>query len=313
MADHYDVAISFLSKDEPLAAQLCAALAPLRVFLYSKEQEEVAGREGVEAFREVFRYKSTLSVVLYRGGWGSKGFTGVEETAIQDRCLADGWGHLFFVRLDQATAPKWVPESRIYLDLRTFGMGDLVGAVKARLVELGVSLRLPTPAERAKRIAEEERFNAETVELLRQSAQPLYNACADLFSRVETRLVDVERDTGWTVDRDTDFREFVAFLHAATVQLFARWRETISGDSVLTVRLFEGRRLGPKSRSVGHRTFNEPRELSKWDLTLTRRPDVGFCWQNGKEVRVADDVADWVVNELLTARQAASKAEPGRP
>jgi hypothetical protein len=46
MPYEYDAAISFLARDEPLAWQVRDALAPLRVFVFSKAQEEVAGREG---------------------------------------------------------------------------------------------------------------------------------------------------------------------------------------------------------------------------------------------------------------------------
>jgi len=58
MAYDYDVAISFLSKDEPLALDIRERLAPLRVFVYPKAQEDVAGQEGVAAFRDVFRHRS---------------------------------------------------------------------------------------------------------------------------------------------------------------------------------------------------------------------------------------------------------------
>ena len=66
----------------------------LTCFVYSKRQEDLAGRDGVEAFREVFRHRNSLSVVLHREGWGETPWTRVEETAIRDRCLADGWRHL---------------------------------------------------------------------------------------------------------------------------------------------------------------------------------------------------------------------------
>jgi hypothetical protein len=69
MSYEYEVAISFLAPDEPLARQVAEALAPLRVFVYSKAQEAIAGREGVEAFREVFRHQAQVAVVLFRPRW----------------------------------------------------------------------------------------------------------------------------------------------------------------------------------------------------------------------------------------------------
>src|SRR5438105_10121982 len=66
----YDVAISFLSRDESLAREIAEQLAPLRVFVYSKAQGEVAGREGIATFRTVFRELARVALVLFRTGWG---------------------------------------------------------------------------------------------------------------------------------------------------------------------------------------------------------------------------------------------------
>jgi hypothetical protein len=44
----YDVAISFLSQDEPLAQSLYEELSKnLLVFVYSKKQEQLAGTDGL--------------------------------------------------------------------------------------------------------------------------------------------------------------------------------------------------------------------------------------------------------------------------
>ncbi len=67
----YDVAISFLFCDEPLALRLYDDLSPtLKVFVFSKQQESLAGTDGVEEFRDVFRTNSRLAVVLFRDSWG---------------------------------------------------------------------------------------------------------------------------------------------------------------------------------------------------------------------------------------------------
>ena len=53
---HYDVAISFLSSDEPFALELHDHLSPqLDVFVYWKKQESIAGTDGLATFRQVFR------------------------------------------------------------------------------------------------------------------------------------------------------------------------------------------------------------------------------------------------------------------
>jgi hypothetical protein len=63
---NYDVAISFLHRDEQLALELQSKLsANLSAFVYSKQQEQLAGTDGMESFRLAFRSQSRLSVVLY--------------------------------------------------------------------------------------------------------------------------------------------------------------------------------------------------------------------------------------------------------
>jgi hypothetical protein len=149
----YDVAISFLHRDEPLALELEAKLsANLKVFVYSKQQDQLAGGDGMESFREVFRDQSRLNVVLFRSGWGETRFTRVELAAIKDRCFNEGWDSLLFVMLDSNDKPPaWVPEENIRLDFSLYGFDQLIGAIKVRLEKLGGKLRKEDALTRAKR------------------------------------------------------------------------------------------------------------------------------------------------------------------
>src|SRR6266850_1642881 len=149
----YDVAISFLHRDEPLALELQSKLsANLKVFVYSKKQDQLAGTDGMESFREVFREQSRLNVVLYRAGWGETRFTRVELTAIKDRCFNDNWENLLFVTLDQnGKPPGWVPEMNIRLDYSQYGLDQLIGAIKVRVQKLGGTLRKEDALRPAKR------------------------------------------------------------------------------------------------------------------------------------------------------------------
>lgn len=84
----YDVAISFLSEDEPIATALHARLSSgLTVFYYPRSQEELAGTDGLESMRQPFLDETRVAVVLYKERWGKTPWTRVEETAIKDGCL----------------------------------------------------------------------------------------------------------------------------------------------------------------------------------------------------------------------------------
>ena len=118
----YDVAISFLSGDEPLALNLHEQLSEtFSVFMYPKKQEELAGTDGLESFRQAFFSQSRLVVILYRNGWGKTRWTAVEELAIKERMFEGGWRSLLFVMLDQqSTYPAWLPETHVRLDYTKF-------------------------------------------------------------------------------------------------------------------------------------------------------------------------------------------------
>ena len=85
----YDVAFSLRHEDHALAKRIELQLNDLRTFLYTTKQIEIVGADGLELYTEVFRSDARLCVVLYRHGWGSEGFTSIEQDAIQERRLKE--------------------------------------------------------------------------------------------------------------------------------------------------------------------------------------------------------------------------------
>src|SRR5579875_1215307 len=130
----YDVAISFLYRDLNLAKALYDKLSDgLRVFFYPRNQEELAGTDGLESMREPFRTESRLNVVLYREDWGKTRWTAVEEAAIKESCLSSAFKSVFFFSIDPtATYPMWLPETYVRFNYGDFTLEQAVGAIKAR-------------------------------------------------------------------------------------------------------------------------------------------------------------------------------------
>jgi hypothetical protein len=63
---HYAVALSFLSRDESIASALYNRLSEgLAVFFYPRNQEELAGTDGLESMRRPFLDDS-------RNNWGPR-------------------------------------------------------------------------------------------------------------------------------------------------------------------------------------------------------------------------------------------------
>ncbi len=150
----YEVAFSFLSQDEALATQINDLLQDsIKTFLYSKKQEQVAGKDGEEAFNSVFGGQARVAVVLYREAWGSTPWTRVEATAIRNRAFEHGYDFTIFIPLDDPPrVPEWLPKSRLYVGLNRWGLNGAEGVIAARVQELGGSPHEETVQERAERL-----------------------------------------------------------------------------------------------------------------------------------------------------------------
>lgn len=167
MEPKYDVAISFLSADENIAAGLYDRLSSgLEIFFYPRKQEALAGTNGMESMREPFYDQSRVVVVLYREPWGTTPWTRVEQTAITDRCLQLlGWQGLFFMMLDDGNPPRWLPPTHVRFNYTHFGLEEAVGAIKARVLEMGGVITPLTALKRAT-LAKQETEDLKERELL---------------------------------------------------------------------------------------------------------------------------------------------------
>ena len=164
----YDVAISFLGRDEDIARQLDNLLkARLNTFVYFDRQVELVGTDGENSLARVFASDSRLSVVLFRKEWGATPFTRIEETAIRSRGYDEGYDFLTVVMLDrESTPPKWLPKNRIWYDYETYGIDRLLPVIEARVQEAGGEFRVESPAQQAERLARERDFAKERESLL---------------------------------------------------------------------------------------------------------------------------------------------------
>jgi hypothetical protein len=190
----YDVAISFLSKDEPTAAALHGRLSEgLEVFFYPRNQEELAGTDGLESMRKPFLEDSRIVAVLYREPWGKTPWTRVEQTAIQEGCLNHGWHRLFFIVLDETNAlPIWLPQNHVRFNFADFGLEQAVGAIKARVQESGGVVTPLTALKRAAIYEQdvlylEDRKQISTVEGMRVVRQKVL----ELFAEIERLCAEI--------------------------------------------------------------------------------------------------------------------------
>lgn len=181
-----DVAFSFLAQDEALALRLSERLrGRVSTFVFSERQKEIAGRDGVEVFTPLYASTAQFVVVLYREGYGGTKWTRIEASAIRNRALEIGWHTILLISLD-GSKPDWIPPSRLWLGIETFGEEIAAEAILGRFAEVGLAPHPETVIDRARRIANEKegRANAEAW----RGTQAAVDAAREQFTALSTLL-----------------------------------------------------------------------------------------------------------------------------
>ena len=251
----YDVAISFLSKDEPIAIELHRHLIDgLEVFIYSKKQEEIAGTDGLESFRQAFRRDSRVVVVLFREGWGQTPWTRVEEGAITDRFLSEGWRWLFFIVVDKKSPlPKWLPENHIRFNLEDYGVEQAVGAIKARVQELGGRLQKLDAIGRAKILQKDSEFRDQKRQLFTspQGVNAVQSEVISMYKEIERLRFEITSTTDIIFQMGHTVRECI--LTNGRVSLHLSWAPRYANNmenSPLRIYEVNGRMLLPQEKGA---------------------------------------------------------------
>jgi hypothetical protein len=252
----YDVALSFLARDESIGAALADLLTEggLEVFFFPRDQEVLAGTDGMESMRSSFIEGSRVAVVLFREPWGQTPWTRVEQTAIQESCLKLGWERLFFVALDQESAlPLWLPPMLVRFNYADFPLEQAVGAFKARVQERG-GVRAPlTPKKRAELLERENQYRFDTKQMGSEAGARLLNQKAsELFAAIQMHCAEIEhRRLGIRVASEPerfDAAERSCVLTNGQVSLIVVWEQPFAGtlkDASLKVREFNRRMILP--------------------------------------------------------------------
>jgi hypothetical protein len=300
----YDLAISFVAKDEALATQLADQFeGRLRVFLYSRKQEQLAGTDGEKTFNDIFRKQSRLVVVLYRAGWGETPWTRIEETAIRNRAFDEGYGFVLFIPLDdEPTVPRWLPRTQLWIGLDRWGVSGAASILDARFQELGGSPAQETIEHRAARLEKVTTFAKFRERYLSsdagvgKAAEAFELLVADIARRVPTLQASAP-----SLNISIKQAQNILVLLGTGPALLVNWRcpfcNTLS-DSELEVSLWRGHPPYP-----GIRHYRNPEALA----TKTLLPDVLMseeaCWvvQNTREKKpmLPGAVAEFILNWWL--------------
>jgi hypothetical protein len=147
----YDVGFSFLGEDEAIARRLNDILRDrVATFIYSdaQRQTQLAGRDGEELFAQVFGRECRTVTVLYRDGWGERGFTSAEATAIRNRAFEQSYDFTTFIPLDNPPiSPIWLPRARLWYGLERYGIDTAAVVIESRVQEAGGTPKTETAEE----------------------------------------------------------------------------------------------------------------------------------------------------------------------
>ncbi len=322
-APEYDAAISFLARDVATAQAIYDRLTSngLRVFFFPRNQEDLAGTNGLESMREPF-FDARIAIVLLTTPWGETPWTRVEATAIQERCLQKGWESLMFVQLDTTSPiPRWLPSTHVRFAFAQYGVDQLVGAIKLRIQEQGGKLLPPDAMTEAKRVAAEATYLQDRKLLMRDRAwieNTVHRAVRETMQELCRLAQEANSQHGFEIRCGAKDR--VCVLRSGFVSFGAGWKQPTFnnvgrdtyGDCYLRVTEFSGGILLPDESGW---FMGKPKELMEHRFYVEVAHDRTLVWvENGKSEHIhPSQLADRLMRLFLDLLSRANQGKVARP
>jgi hypothetical protein len=303
-----DVALSFEGADRAMAVTIRNGLVgALNVFEFTDRQEELAGTDGLESLRKVFRSRARLVVILMRATWGSTWWTRVEMEAISDRFLKEGPGFLFIVTVDEGIVrPPWIPDKLIRFNVRDFPVEQAIGAIKLRATEVGASLKKESVAERAARAKEATDFERRRKQLLgsAEGVTQVKQAVRELMDAI-TRNVGEAKSSLDALGVRFGVADEWCGLKTDTVATQCAYRNRVVNtlsEARLSIRAIRGGLLLPGENGY---YLNEPKVLNEVDYRPDLMRGMVWCWRGEDDMlHSCEEVAEAVVTQILQLVEA---------
>lgn len=275
----YDVAFSFLAEDESLATELNDLLQDrLKTFLYSKCQGDIAATDGEQTFNKVFGEEARVVVVLYRTGWGESPWTRIEQTAIHNRGYEHGYEFVIFIPLDdQPSVPKWLPRTRLWMDIKRWGASGTASVIEARIQECGGEPREESVQDRAERLARSLKFKAFRDRFLNSgegisAANEAFEKLWEELQRLTVEIKTSENPIALTPKRAGTRIVILGFNIGLSIVWHRSYSNTLS-NSELIVEFWDGHPYFP-----GSRLFDEPERLNSLKFSFDISVSEEYIW-----------------------------------
>jgi hypothetical protein len=250
----YDMAISLLDRDLELAREIANLVSDRAlVFLYSEQQRQLVANDGMDEFTSVFRRDSRTVLVLTRKKWGHTQWTRIEETAIKNRGLTDGWDFVTVVPLDgKESVPDWVPQTYIWADLARLGVAGLVAVLERKLKDRGSAIKPESALDLHARLQRETQEREKRTAFLGSKAGA--DAADAEYTRLESEIEPKAAQLGMHVSRTRSAHRGITLTLNRLSLSFAwvrQYSNTLDG-SELQVKLWDGilgQDVGPEFRA----------------------------------------------------------------
>lgn len=193
----YDVAFSLTDDCKEIARQLNDLLKnKLKTYVYFENIPVTVGQPGIAFFMQVFGSDSRMIVVLISEDWGKTNFTRIEDQAIRDRIVKNGWDFILLVKLqDQVRIPDWYPKENIWIAYDGNNIEAIASVIEYKVKELGGKVTEESLIAKAERIEARDNKQAEIDSLLNSEHKGIELANAEikeLFSVVEGKVQDLK-------------------------------------------------------------------------------------------------------------------------
>jgi hypothetical protein len=298
----YDVAFSFLERDEDLAVQVDTLLhGRVKTFIPSRREALLAHTDFEQTVHRVFGGETRIVTVLYRDSWGRTGCTLLEESAIRHRAHEDGYDFILLIPLDTPPSlPSWIPKKQSWLGFNRWGVEGMAAVIDARVQQAGGPTHEETPLERAQHLERERVFEEERQAFLnsQEGVRAAQSELAKLFNDIDRISNEINKTTRKiSIHLERDEKNLVLSAHGLSLDVtwVLRSPNTLE-KSALHVMLWRG--LFP----VHGAAFEKPRRLETTEFHFDRNSagDVGWHESERKDrFFTSAELAEECVNLLL--------------
>jgi hypothetical protein len=278
----YDVAFSFLKKDEELACRINDLLRDrVETFFSPRKGQVIAGADDEKTYNEILACQARIVVLLYGEDWGKTPETRIEESVLRDRAHEEGYDFILAIPLETPSSiPKWLPKRQMWRGLDRWGIEGAASVIEARVQQAGGTPFEGTPLERAQRI-ERETASEESRRMFLCSEQGVISAETELL-KVFDEIERVSKENGERTPKmvprtGRNETHFVMSMRSFSLELdwFLQRSKTLE-DSFLHVIVWKG------VISISGVGFEKPRALEKVKFVFDRSPGGEFGWRRSK-------------------------------